>query len=335
MRHKCLASLIVFILFFTISAVIGFWQTKKIASPDFVIKTLNESGIYNNLDTLGDLLAQSEKEQSTQAKVYFRALTGNINPTWVQGQVESNLPLFINYLLSNQPALNVVFDLREYKKTLPESFKEALEETVKELPICSQGQVSEQNQDFPSCIPQGTTPEQMAAQLTPEDIQSLVNEIPDTYRLSEVIKNPEQTFGRAKLAFSLMNIGFIVLITISIILLGLLAILGRAYWPSIPRWIGLALALPAGLNLLLDGIWLFLQGSVQSEILKGFNPQFLPVIAPLVETLNRNLIRPGFLISGIIFGAGFILIILSYAIPHPPEPKPVPKPTQSPTAAQK
>ncbi len=115
MKHKCLAAFIVFLLFFTISGIIGFYQVQKLTSPDFVIKTLNESGIYNNLDNLGEILSQSSEEQSPQSKMYFRALTKNVDPNWVQSQVEVNLPLFIVYLSGKKPTLDVTFNLTRYK----------------------------------------------------------------------------------------------------------------------------------------------------------------------------------------------------------------------------
>lgn len=320
MKHKCLAVFIVFLLFFTISGIIGFYQVKKMINPQFVIINLNQSGIYNNLDILGDILAKSGKEQNPQSKMYFRALSKNIDPTWVQSHVEVNLPLFTNYLCKKTPTLDVVFDLTKYKENLPASFQEAILETSKELPTCEAGQPQTQD-NFPTCLPHGTTPEQISSQITAADIQSLVNEIPDTYKLSDSIKNPEQTFRGAKLAFTILNIGFIALIVLSIILLGILALMGLSYWPAIPRWLGLALVLPAGLNLILDGVFSLVQTSVQSSALKGINPQYLPIVTPILETLNRNLMKPGFIISGLVFGVGLILIILSYAVPHPPENK--------------
>ncbi len=198
------------------------------------------------------------------------------------------------------------------------------------MPTCQEGQPTTQD-GFPSCLPQGTTPEQVSSQISAAEIQSLVNEIPDTYKLSEGIKNPEKTFSGAKLGFTIMNIGSIILIVLTIILLGLLVILDLTYWPAMLRWAGLALVLPAGLNLLLDGIFFLTQTSIQNSVLKGVNPQFTPIVMPIIETLNRNLMKPGFLISGIIFAVGLILIILSYALPHPPEVKPTPpQPVQNP-----
>lgn len=329
MKHKCLAAFIVFLLFFTISGIIGFYQVQKISKPEFVIKVLNESGIYNNLDSLGEIIAQSDEEQTPQSKMYFRALTKNVDPSLVKSQIEVNLPLFTDYLSSKTSTLDVTFDLKKYKANLPASIKEAILETAKELPTC-QGDQAPTQDDFPTCIPAGTTPEQIAAQISPANIQAMVDEIPDTYKLSEGIKNPNQTFYGARLGFTIMNIGFIALIVLTIIFLGLLALLGLSYWPSILRWIGLALVLPAGLNLLMDGIFLLVQSTVQTSGLKGVNAQYLPIVTPIFESLNRNLMKPGFLISGIIFGAGLILIILSYAIPHPSELKPPTKPTPPP-----
>jgi len=328
MKHKCLASFLVFLLFFTIAGIIGFYQVQKLSSANLLIKILNESGIYNNLDSLGNILEQSNRDQSPQSKIYFLALAKNIDPNWVRSQVEVNLPLLMDYLNSRNSNLDITFDLRKYKENLPENFREAIAETASDLPPCQEGQPQTQD-NFPTCLSAGVTPEQISTQISAADIQSLVNEVHDTYKLSEVVKNPDKTFSQAKLILKILNIGFIASVILSIIFLGLLAILGLSYWPAILRWIGFALALPAGLNLAMDGIWQLVQGSIQDQFIKGFNPDYLPIINPLIGSLSRNLLKPGFIISGIIFGVGLVLIIISYAIPHPPEPEGQTKQTPS------
>jgi len=319
MKHKCLASFLVLLLFFSISGIIVFYQVQKLTSANFLIKILNESRIYNNIDSFGKIIEQGNQDQSPQSKIYFQALAKNIDPNWVKSQIEVNLPKFMDYLNSSNPNLDITFDLRKYKENLPQNFREAIAETASDLPPCQEGQAQIED-NFPTCLPTGVSAEQISTQISAADIQSLVNEVHDTYNLSEVVKNPDKTFSQVRLILKILNIGLIVSVILTIILLGLLVILGLSYRPAILRWTGVALVLPSGLNLLLDGVYQLVQPNIQGAVLKGLNPQVLPIISPIIGTLSQNLMKPGFLISAIIFSVGFILIILSYALPHPPSP---------------
>ena len=220
-----------------------------------------------------------------------------------------------------------------YKQTLPETTKIVLTEEIQNLPVCQTGESIENNQ-IPTCIPQGTNADQIVAQITPEDYQHLVNEVPDTIQFTDLVKNPDQTFARAKISFQILRWGLILTIILSIIFLGILALMGLGYWPSILRWFGVALVIPAGANLLAVGLWQLLHLTIQNQILSGFNPQALPYVTPIIETLNNNFLKPATVFSSVIFILGLIMIILSYALSHPPEPRPPAKVPAAPTSPQ-
>lgn len=324
MKHKCLASFIVFLLFFSISGVIGFYQIKNITSAEFIKKTLSDSDIYKNI---GNLVIESLKSQpkdpemlDRQNNFYIKALSKDIDPSWAKKEVEKGITSFVDYISEKKLSSDITFDLSDYKKNLPENFREAFYEELKTLSVCPAGE--QPKQEIPECIPEGTTPEQIASLLTQEDINSFVNEVPDNLNLSETIKKSEQTFHRIKLAYKIIKYGFVASILLSIILLIILILIGLPSWSSIFRWTAVALLIPSGLNLLMDGIWFLIRPSIEQQLMSGLNSSIGPYLAPIISSLDKNLLLPGLYISGLIFIIGLVLLIISYIIPRPIQEKP-------------
>lgn len=344
MRHKCLAVFLVFLLYFTVTGIIVFWELRMITATDFLTKTFKEANVYQNIAKMANTLAA---ESDFQTKVLMQYYAENMPPDYLQNEIEKNFQPFLTYLNGESAQPNVVFDLRPFKSRIESNTNQLnaiISDTVEQLPVCtaeqeqellSQTQNEQTNEGPPeersalSCRPANMSAEAMAAELKKKmNIESLTSPLPDSYNLATDLKNPDQTFRAAKLAFKIIRWGFWVNLILTFILMGFLVLLGRSWWPSIPRWIGWSLVLPSGSILLMNLSWNFLQTTIQNKLAGGFDPQIYQNFNPLFETINKNTLAASFLISGIIFGLGLILIILSYALPHPPEPKPAPKPSQ-------
>ena len=312
MKHRCLASFIVFVLFFSILAVMGFGQVRLILRAKFVGNFLEKSNIYNNLGNIGQQLSESSKDP--QSKETILTITNSIDPAWLKKEINNNLTPFFDYLWGKNSNLNIVIDITPFKAKLPSNFQATLSEMVKSLPpACQPGQVSSSatGENAPSCIDAQTR----------ANLQ-ILSQMPNTINLGDYFKNPDQVFARTKLTFTIIKIGFWAGLILSLILIGVLVLLGRGWWPSIPRWIGLALVLPSGAALLSNLSWQAIQPSLQSQILAGLNPQAKPIIEPIITAFGGQTFTSGLILAGSIFAFGLILIILSYALPHPPEPKP-------------
>src|SRR3990167_7192082 len=104
MRHRCLASFIVFILFFTVLGFIGFWQTKLILNAKFTAQFLEKTKIYTNLNKIGTELANSAEDK--ESKQIISSINQAIDPVWLKKQINTNLPPFFDYLWGKTHKLN-------------------------------------------------------------------------------------------------------------------------------------------------------------------------------------------------------------------------------------
>jgi len=281
MRHKCLASFIVFILYFSISGLIMFAEVKDLAKAKTLIKVLAQSGIYEKLPQYAETLVNSQNDPQT--KTLTLGIAQSIDPKFIQSEIEKNAEPFLAYLNGKQNLPNISFDLRSFKVKLQSK-----------LPRDSSSQI-------------------------------FITQIPDTYGLAQ-IKNPDQIFGRAKLTFKVINYGYLVSLIVSILMIIFLVLLGLSWWPAILRWVGWGIFLPAFSMLVFTFISLAIPKILLGKYGTNLDPEIIKMINPVIEALNNATKTISLLYSGIISGLGFVLLFLSYILPHPPEPKPVANP---------
>lgn len=332
MRHKCLASLIVFLLYLTIFAFVGLAELKIIMSSKFLNQVLKSSQIYENLPRLTNLFLKNDRETELQTTIMIKAIAKSIDPLWAQKELEKNMPILIDYLNDRGRLQEVTVDLKSFKKNLSINLPEIMSTELKNLQPCPPDVQPENPQNIPnipSCLSQKMTPVQIQEKISPDLTTAVFSQIPDTYNLSQ-IKNPEKKFSAVKIAFKVVKYGFWVMLAINLLLIFCLILLGRGWWPSIPRWVGLSLVLPAGSSLLMTALSSFLPQVLFSGQLSsaGSNPELMQMLQPILEAINRQTQTISYLYAGIIFALGTILIIGSYVLPHPPQAKPTPKATQ-------
>lgn len=333
MRHKCLASFVVFVLFFTLSAFIGFGEMRGLLKTEVILKILNTSRLYETLPKYLEVTLSKGGEIEPQAKILSSAIVKAIDEKELKEQIEKNLPPLMNYLNSQGPMPDFSFDLRPFKKRFAVELPTSLFEGLENLPPCTEEDKLQEQAEIPSCLAVGTTTGQLEQELQKNDLSGeILKQIPDTWGLRD-LKNPEQIFGQARLTFKILNFGFWISLALSILLIFLLVLLGRGYWPSIPRWVGLSLLLPGISMLLLTFVSLFLPKIFLGNYASGTDPEIIKMVNPLIISLNQASQTTSLLYSGVMTGLGFLLILLSYILPHPPEPKPVAKPAVQPTVS--
>ncbi len=338
MRHKCLAAFIVFVLFFTIVLTIGFYEARLMANAKFINKALDDSGIYNNVNEFAELIVSDEQGLDFQLNILLKYFALNIDSSYLKSEVEKNSVSLFKYLNNETTQPNVVFDLRPLKTNMLSNFSSKfpaiVSEEVDRLELCLTDTLfSDDMIILPDCLPQGVTKEQYKNIIVETyDINEMLSDFPDIYNMEESVQNPKETFGAIKMSFVILKIGFWTSLIVSLILLGVLALLGRSYWPSIPRWIGLSLVVPSGVVLLLELIGFAMQSFFQGQYTSGVDQKIITLLEPILQSINQNIIATSIILPVIIFGLGWILIILSYAIPHPPEPKSESKQPQAPPA---
>ncbi len=311
MRHKCLASFIIFLLFFSVLSFIGFFQLRLVLTAKFTSNFLAKTNIYNSLAKIGEEMANSAED--SESKRTILSISQAIDPVWLKKQVDTNLPPFFDYMWGKTKKLNLVIDTSVVKAKIPADVQKGLTDMLKSVPECKPGQSPSQATDpnTPQCVDSATY----------RNLQTL-SQLPDTINLGDYIKNPDQTFGRTKFTFALIKIGYWAGLILSLIWMGILALLGRKWWPSIPRWIGLGLVIPSGWALLNDLLARLILPPIQAQISGGLSPQASPIVKPIIYAIDGQTFIIGIILAGSIFLVGWILIIFSYILPHPPEPKP-------------
>lgn len=310
MKHRCLASFIVFVLFFSILAFIGFSEVKSMLSAKFVAKFLEKSQVYNNLDDIGRQIANSSADE--QSKTLILAITQNLDPLWIKKEINTNLTPLFDYLWGKSKKLNIVIDTTPFKNRLPANFSSQIEELLKSMPACPPEQTTQTTtteENAPPCL-------SVSAR---NNLQALA-QLPNQINLSDYVKNPDSFLDRTKLSFRAIKIGYWVSLILSLLLLGCLVLLGLGWWPSILRWTGLSLVLPSGFALLTDLLWKVSQISLENRYLPTLSAEVRPIVIPIINAFSSEAFRTGIILAGVIFLIGVTLIILSYALPHPPSP---------------
>src|SRR3972149_9567875 len=168
MRHKCLAALIVFVLFFSVSGFISFWEIRYLTKPEsnFLPKILDQSGFYGNLDKLTtSIFKDMDQKSNPQTEILIKLISSSLEPIYLKQQVEKNYQPFLRYLNRKTAKPEVVFDLRPFKNLMRENTPDNIEnyaaEVVNKLPAC-EGDIaptSEKEQEAPACLPQNTSPD--------------------------------------------------------------------------------------------------------------------------------------------------------------------------------
>lgn len=330
-RHKCLASLIVFILFFTITTFICLLEFKILFQPQTIITAIDKSNIFENSSKIVEAIFDQDQKADLQTKIFIKGVVASIDPNVAKAEVEKNLVPLFDYFSNKTTTPNVNFDLSLLKTNLKNNLPKILSQELVNLPNCAPGIESNPKgaSGLPECLPAGTTPAQLEESMkTSNYIDDLVKEIPDSYSLTEN-QNTLNSLNDFKKALNILNIAYLASIILSLILIGCLALLGRSYWPSILRWTGLSLVLPAGSIFLLNIASKFMPKILSDQMSQTINPEILDLVNPFFTSVNNYLLQITIYYSAVIFGIGLILIILSYALPHRPDPTIKPKSNQN------
>jgi len=331
-RHRCLASFIVFILFFTIYGFISFGVLRAVTTAKFLNSALASSNFYNNLQEFANSLADSSGEQNFQGQIFIKLFGQLIEPADLRTQVEKNSTAFIEYLRNEKSTLGVSFDLRNLKNAVKIKsgivLPSIVTEEVKSLPICEAGQ---QPSEEINCIPADKSQADFATELmenyNPDDILKM---LPDQFVLSDYIKNPTQTFYGPRLFYIVIKIGFYVDLILTLIFIFFLILLGKSNPASIFRWAGAALMIPGAISLLEVFLSKPLANLATQQIYAGMKHESIKFVSPLIDAISANSLQIALIYSGAVFFLGLILIIISFIVPHKDIP-PASTPPTSPT----
>lgn len=314
MKHPVLGVFIIIFLFLSISVTLTGWQLKKTTSAKFIIKTLDQSGLYNNLPKLVDEAFSSSQNGSDA--IAFKIISTAVEPTYLKTQVEKNLPNFMAYLNGKRATPDVEIDFRPIKAAVGSKSLAELEDIISQamvaLPTCT-GSEDTSNGQIANCRPEtmdaGTASASMAENLKNNP---LLGASPDTYNLAQNIADPDTYFANAKASFKVLNITFLVSLIISIVLLTLLFLMGLNPWQAGLRWTGYALMLPGAFHLVVSLVGKASINPGLTACASKVNPTTAALLKPVIAVFANNIFNISMFYAGILFFLGLVMIILSY-----------------------
>lgn len=332
MRHKFLAGLIVFILFFTVGLFIFTFQFKFLARAEFINQALANSQIYSRLPQTIEIYTNSVKTENFMDLALMKTLVKSLDPQDLQNQVEQiNLALF-PYLNGDKEKIDYAINLKTIKLNLLKKWPTLAPDTFvaeyQKLPACpADFQPSPEESQKISCQTPALSEAQLGQSIKNMSPNDFLKNIPDSYNLQDVLKN--SNLAQIRLIFKIIHLALWILLSISLLLIFSLVMLGWGDGRAIFRWVGLSLFLPAlpifGFELLLQHSTIFLQ-FFSAKI----DPQILENIIPMTDSLNKSIFNSGVMLSGAIFGLALLLLITSWALPKPVKKIiPPPPPTQA------
>jgi hypothetical protein len=314
LKHTCAAVFIVFLLFFSISFALSTGQLKKITSSDFLIKTFNESGLYTNLP---GIVAESFKNKpgTSTDSIAFQVISQAVEPQYLKTQVDTNLPLFIDYLNGRKKTLDVKLDLKPFKAAMlnqtPAEIQKTITDALKAMPVCSSTQ--DPNDPNTNCRPTNLDPTSAASAMASTfQTNPFLSQVPDSYTFQQSIPNPNAYFSNAKRSFRVLNITFLITSILTLILIGILSLMGKSDWPSIFRWTGFAFILPSGLQLIVVVIGKASLNPLISACVAKASPTMANLLKPVIAVFANNIFNIIMLYAGIAFFVGLVMIVLSY-----------------------
>lgn len=232
---------LVFIFLFTLVLILGELKF-YVFTPAFVKDPMKENKIYHKLTSNPDMMMEQITKQGPgkpleQMPSDARELSGvvlkSVDEKWFETEFEKTVGAFFDYVMSDQKALKINVDLRNFKIKLRKNLDEWIHKKYNSLPEVTveefERQVSEGKEKFPMVRPQGLALEQTVARVGFDPVGEIMSKIPDKLDTSYVDQNKSGAmnglsgFKKLKPVFDWIGIIFYVLASMTIVLLLLAA----------------------------------------------------------------------------------------------------------------
>jgi hypothetical protein len=160
-------------------------------------------------------------------------LLKSVGEKWFETEFEKTVDAFFDYVMSDQKALKINVDLRDFKIELRRNLDEWIHKKYNSLPEVTmeefERQVSEGKEKFPMVRPQGLPLEQTLARTGFDPVGEIMSKVPDKLDTSYVDQNKSgamnglSDFKKLKPVFDWIGIIFYVLASVTVVLLLLAA----------------------------------------------------------------------------------------------------------------
>lgn len=320
MRNKCLG---VFLVFITVPLVMV--SILQLANGNFLRSSFYKEFLTKN--KIYDKVVLILPKDSSSDNI-ITAFSASISAPWLKTNIEYNLDAGFNFLNKKTPTFDFSVDATIVKNNpdlnIPASIINVLPDT---LSMTSYNSFLQNTKDIATKNTTTTSPEEVDKQIA--DFTSY------QAKFTQNTKN-------AQTAFYYFKIGMWVVYGLTILMLLIIALAARRYWPAILRWTGFSLFIPGvillGTSFAFPKIFINLLHPINNLKLEPPTKDLLTTIYNgLINVTSFNTGRISLLVTLI----GLFIVITSYVLPlilkTPPMPKPEPKkpsnPAPTPTPA--
>jgi len=307
MHNKCLGVFLVFLTFpFIILTILNFSFFRNFTSSNFYKIVLSQSNAYQETSNL------VQKTYNPSETNILTMLSQSINSGWLKTNTEQNLDGLFSFLNGQTPQANLSIDLTSLKNNLKPT-TDAPEEVIAIIP--NQLTIDSYKTfltNLEQVIKKQSAGDAISSQLAGQDIANVQNQLQNANNISGQYQN---NLNNIKRGFMLSKIFGYVILGLTLLMLLFIALAARRDVAGIFRWIGNALVYP---------------GAVMSAffyILSKGKPTCIKVISSLNTSLEvkntlegvagsaiQKISHDGMIIAFSVFGAGILLIIISYFI---------------------
>jgi len=356
-RFFSVSLLIIFIIVLPVYFIANnLWQLAS--QENFITGALDRSGIYQQATGLAvanlipaEQLAELEKTGVISQKELEDMVNQLLPPDYLQTVIEDSLAEGYGLLNSekNIEDLSLQIDLTNIKQQAPELFTAKVEEKFFQLPVCSQQELEDLEEqlsegfNFPSCRPAEASSEELTGEIE-KPIREITANFPDQLDVAKLItgeqkinigdEDEQADEGEAEPAEKepvnlaeinqnleqirevMAQVNFWLTFTFFSLILILLLIIFLNLRPikSLLRWTGTSLLIPGVIILLATLSFTFYPvNQISEEIGRGDLPEEVgEIVVGIFQDLAKELISPLRTQALIIFLVGLILLVSSF-----------------------
>jgi len=325
MRNKCLGVFLVLVTIPLVMLSILQLASSGLLSSQFYKNFFTKNNLYEKFVLI---LPQKDSSQDIIA-----AFSQSIDANWLKVNTEKNLDAFFAYLFNKTSTFDFNIDTSVLKTNpssdIPEDLQKILPDT---LTLETYGEFLTNTKD--QFLKNSKELDQEIAQ---KDLQDINKQIEDFGTFKDKFS---QNTKAIQTSFLYFKIGLWVIYGLTLLMLVVVGLAARRYWPAILRWIGQAIFIPALLlvmiSFLLPKFFIDFYHPLQNLKVTTESKDFImTTYNGLVNTASFNVSRVSLAFALV----GLLLIILSYILPlilkTPPPAPPTPAPPKTTTDISK
>lgn len=302
MHNKCLGIFLVVVTVPLIMASIISLGTGKLTTAKYYKELFKKSDAYNLT------IKALPKSDNTNKEDIMAAIYTNMTPAWLEQTITQNFDQFDAYFNGKSMAIDPSIDITAFKSDLTTNLPEGIQKIVPN--VISFSTYSTYLNQAQKTITQNMNPSLTANQ---ENLSAIQKQFDST-------SNSQQQFFKnmdsAKKGYHLANIFRYVLYALTILMLIVISLAARHWYPAIFRWTGQTLLIGGLLTLGL--FFAFKEILLNFNVIAKFNfsIEVKNIVTPLYNNIFTDFTFSIAKISLLVAIIGLIFLITSYILAH-------------------